>query len=221
MKLTSLLIATVSATTVMGGIFPTRPVASTVWDMTPAKGKPKADKEFDVEWKDGADQPPLDKMGECTISLNTGPNLKQIRVIELQKDVKPTLKKIKAKIPADFKGPAGAFYFLEFQCGLKSWYTTRFDIKGISGEIKGFDPKGNLTGTGEAPPPAGSPSPASSAADGKKDDKDKDKKELPAAAANATSTTPPPEAVSAASSVTMAPLAIVIASGLAAIVSFL
>jgi len=141
-------------TTAHAALYPTNPVATTVWT---------GDQVVTITWVDDGTNPKIATLKEVSIDLMTGSNDAQISVKSIG-TFKAPLGIAKYSVPTTL-GPPGPYYFLKFTAGALEYWTTRFNIKGITGKIPGFDPNdivANATSTTGGPTGGSSGSPSGS-----------------------------------------------------------
>ncbi|CAG8468686.1 1856_t:CDS:2 [Ambispora gerdemannii] len=124
-----------SSSIVSGTVYITSPYGSITW---------YADKTALVTWAEDAKSPKFSEWGDSvSVQLMTG-NTQQILVDTIEKSIKPSALQVNYKVKKNL-GPEGPYYFIKISSGSKNAYSARFNIQGISGTIKGFDPNAPKT----------------------------------------------------------------------------
>ncbi|CAG8449508.1 12001_t:CDS:2 [Ambispora leptoticha] len=122
-----------SSTIVSGNIVILNPFNAITWQSNSTET---------VTWKDDGKAPKLADWGNSVIvQLMTG-NDQQIVADTIAKSVKPSALKADYTVRKDL-GPAGPYYYIKISSTSNTSniaYSGKFNIQGISGTIKGFDP---------------------------------------------------------------------------------
>jgi len=144
---TFILAAIAAATAVAASPYPTVPISDTTWTVG---------KSVTATWIDKG-SPALSALGPMKLDLMSGADTNQILVVNLANGVKPTAGKANFTLPK-FSGPPGPNYFIRFTTSNKVYFTTRFTILGVSGNLPAPPPPAPTSNQATTDSSAASPS---------------------------------------------------------------